>query len=116
MSQLVISEVAERHLDQWANALQRGELQVWQLPGSVQQFVSIGWVDGMTQARQQTAEYEHRLDIAYLQAYSPKERREEYQRRLDTHFQLEEAAFYAAADGTTENDFLAQGLQANRAA
>lgn len=101
---LIISEAATRHLDLWADQLQRGELAIWQLPLALQQFVSIGWADGMAHADRQARDYEHKLDLAYLQAYSPKDRAAEYQRRLDHHFQLEAAAFFAAADVEKIND------------
>jgi hypothetical protein len=103
VTRLTISEVAGRHLDQWADAVVRGELQIWQLPLAVQQFISIGYADGIAYARQQAAEYEHQLDIAYLQAYSPKGRAVEYQRRLTEHFRLEEAAFFAAVEESTHD-------------
>lgn len=73
----------------------RGELRLGQLPLAVEQFISIGWADGMAHARQQAAEYEHRLDIAYLQAYSPKDRAAVLQRRLDQHFAAEAERFFA---------------------
>jgi hypothetical protein len=101
---LTISEVAERHLDLWADQLQRGELQIWQLPLALQQYVSLGWAEGMAHAYRQARDYEHQLDIAYMQTVTPKDRQQEYRRRLDEHFQLEEAAFFAAADEELRND------------
>lgn len=95
MTRLAVSEVAERHLDKWADAVQRGELSIWQLPLAVQQFVSIGWADGIAYARQQAAEYEYQLDRLYLAAFSPKERREALQQRLDQHFEAECERFFA---------------------
>lgn len=92
---LTVSDVAGRHLDQWADALMRGELQIWQLPPQVQQFVSIGWADGNARARQQAREYEHLLDRAYIWAFTDKDRREEYLRRLDEHFRAEAEQFFA---------------------
>ncbi|GAB2562841.1 hypothetical protein [Leucobacter ruminantium] len=100
MSKLTISEVAERHLDQWADAVQRGELSIWQLPLAVQQFISIGWAEGMAYAAEQAREYERQLDRAYLAAYSPKDRREEYQRRLDEYFQTEDEQFFSDSGRT----------------
>ena len=94
MQRLTISEVAERHLDQWADAVQRGELQIWQLPLAVQQFISIGWADGIAHARQQATEYEHQLDLMALQLLNPKDRANEYQARLQAHFEAEAHRFF----------------------
>lgn len=95
MTRLAISDVAERHLDQWADAVLRGELSIWQLPIAVQQFISIGYADGIAYARQQAAEYEHHLDIAYLALANPKDRAAEYQARLQLHFEAKAERFFA---------------------
>ena len=83
---LTISEVAERHLDLWADQLQRGELKIWQLPLAVQQFISIGWADAHLQAVEQARNYEHQLDRMAIALLNPKDRAAELQRRLDQHF------------------------------
>lgn len=62
MGMLTISEVAGRHLDQWADAVLRGELQVWQLPLAVQQFVSIGWNEAHALSRAEVARLERDLN------------------------------------------------------
>lgn len=98
MVRLTISQIAERYLDDWADKVQRGELAIWQLPLAVQQFISIGIASAEGQLRAQERGYEHRLDLAYLQAYHPKERAEIYQRRLDKHFRLEEQRFFAVEE------------------
>lgn len=95
MTRLAISEIAERHLDQWADALQRGELQVWQLPLAVQQFISIGWADAHLQAVEQARDYEHQLDRMALALLNPKDRAAVLQRRLDQHFAAEADRFFA---------------------
>lgn len=96
MSQLVISDIAARHLEAWLDQTMRGELVLWQLPPAVAAFYHAGWAERNAAALAEAREYEHQLDLLYLAAYSPKERREEYQRRLDHHFLLEDAAFFAA--------------------
>ena len=92
---LTISEVAERHLDLWADQLQRGELQIWQLPLAVQQFISIGWAEAQAISDRQASEYEHRLDLAYLALVHPKDRARELEERLQSHFEAEAEQFFA---------------------
>lgn len=92
---LAISTAAERHLDRWADAVQRGELSIWQLPLAVQQFVSIGWADGIAYAQRQAREYEHQLDRMALAILNPRERTAELQQRLDQHFAQLDAEFFA---------------------
>lgn len=99
MSRLTISDTASRHLEAWADQVTRGELSIADLPRAIQTFVWIGHADGIAVAKRQAREYEHRLDQAYLQAYSPKDRREELQRRLDQHFRNVDAAFFAVDEG-----------------
>lgn len=91
---LTISEIATRHLDLWADQLQRGEIAIWQLPLALQQYVSLGWADGMAHARAQAAKYEHQLDVAYLQLVSPKDRAQLLQDRLSRHFEAEAERFF----------------------
>lgn len=98
MTMLTISEVAERHLDLWADQLQRGELSIWQLPLAVQQYISIGYVDGIAHAKQQAHEYEHRLDLAYLELVHPKDRANQLQERLRAHFAAEADRFFAGPE------------------
>lgn len=95
---ITITESATRHLDAWADKVQRGELHISQLPPAVQQFIYIGlaWADEHLRAL--TDEYEHKLDLAYIQAHHPKERAEIYQQRLDNHFRLEEQRFFAVEE------------------
>lgn len=92
---LTISEAATRHLDLWADRLQRGELAIWQLPLALQQYVSIGLAEGMAYAKQQATEYEHKLDRMYLAVMNPKDRAAVLQRRLDEHFASECDRFFA---------------------
>lgn len=80
-----------------------GQLNQYELPPQVEQFYLYGLAQGMAYAQQQAREYEHKLDIAYLQAYSPKDRREEYQRRLDEHFRLEEQRFFAVEEESSHD-------------
>lgn len=100
---LTVSDAATRHLDLWADQLQRGEIAIWQLPLAVQQFISIGWADAQHQLEQQARDYEHKLDLAYLQAYSPKDRATQLQARLQAHFVAEDQRFFTIPDnGITE--------------
>lgn len=91
---LIISDAATRHLDLWADQLQRGELAIWQLPPALQQFISIGWADAMAVADQQASEYEHRLGLAYLALVHPKDRARQLQERLQAHFEAEAERFF----------------------
>lgn len=92
---LTISEAATRHLDMWADQLQRGELSIWQLPLALQQFVSIGWAEAHKAAVEQAREYEHQLDRMAVALLNPKDRVAELQRRLDQHFADEAERFFA---------------------
>lgn len=85
-------------LDQLFHRIEAGELSIGQLPLEVEQFISLGWAEGKLLADQQVRDYEHRLDLAHLAAYSPKDRAAEYQRRLDQHFRLEEQRFFAVEE------------------
>lgn len=92
-----ISQVASKYLATWLDQLLRGELELWQLPPALQQWHHAGFSEGyaLNPDRQQIARLEHECDQLYLAAFSPKDRREELLRRLDQHFELEAAAFYA---------------------
>lgn len=76
MTRLAISEVAERHLDRWADAVLRGELQVWQLPLAVQQFISIGWNDAHALSRAEIVRLEHEVNRWYYYATTTKSQRD----------------------------------------
>lgn len=90
-------------LDRLFAPFSAGELKQYELPLEVEQFYQLGVVQGMAYAQQQAREYEHRLNVLYMQAFTPKERHAEYMRRLDHHFKLQEAAFFAA-DAEDNND------------
>lgn len=92
---LTISEAATRHLDLWADQLQRGDLQIWQLPLAVQQFISIGWADAHLMAVEQARNYEHQLDRMAIALLNPKDRAALLQRRLDQHFADQCDRFFA---------------------
>ena len=94
MTRLTISEIAARHLDQWRDQTERGELQLWELPPAIQAWYFAGWAEAMQQAREQARIYEHRLNLLYMQAFSPNDRRAEYQRRLDHHFAEQAERFF----------------------
>src|SRR5690625_4738947 len=91
---LKISEAAKRTLKYWLNEVMHGRIPLSRLPLEVASFYHAGWAAGMAFAKAQAREYEHQLDVAYLQAYSPKERQEEIQRRLDEHFRRVDAEFF----------------------
>lgn len=95
MTRQSISEIADRHLEAWLDRLMRGELLLGELPLSVEAFYHAGWAAAASVAQQQAREYERRLDLARLQAYSPKDRAEILQRRLDNHFAQQDAQFFA---------------------
>lgn len=92
---LTISEAATRHLDLWADQLQRGELHIGQLPLALQQFISIGWADSHRRALEQARDYEHQLDRMALALLNPKDRAALLQRRLDQHFAEQCEQFFA---------------------
>lgn len=94
MSRLPVSEVAARHLDKWLDQLMRGVLRLGELPLPVEAFYHAGYLDGMAHAAAQARDYEHKLYLAYIAAYSPKDRREEYQRRMDEYFAAESERFF----------------------
>lgn len=99
MPRLQVDESTETDLETWAAALKAGEIRLWELPPSVSQFFEIGWAEGSESRQpeidQLTRVYEHRLDTAHMLAYTPKERHEEYQRRLDKYFHDRDATFFA---------------------
>ena len=101
MSRLTISDTAERYIETWADQYERGELSITDLPRSLQRLVFIGLGDGLAIANEQAREYERQLDRLWLAAFSPKDRREELQRRLDEHFRLEEQRFFAVEEEST---------------
>lgn len=92
---LIISEAATRHLDLWADQLQRGEIAIWQLPLALQQFISIGWADAHLMAVAEARDYEHQLDRMAVALLNPKDRAALLQRRLDQHFAAEADRFFA---------------------
>lgn len=94
MPRQAISDTAARHLEKWLDQLVRGDLRLGDLPLPVEAFFHAGWAEGMAHAAEQARQYEHRLDMAYLAAYSPKDRRAEYLRRLDHHFAEQSARFF----------------------
>ncbi|MBC9943789.1 hypothetical protein ICL81_04515 [Leucobacter sp. cx-328] len=104
MTRLTISDTAERYIESWADQVERGELSIASLPRSLQRLIFIGFADGLAIAKQQAAEFEHQLDQAYLQSYSPKDRQEELQRRLDRHFAQQDALFFAEPQGSAVNE------------
>lgn len=95
MARRMISDTAAHHLDKWLDGLMRGDLHLGDLPLPVEAFYNAGWAAAISYAREQAREYEHRLDLAHLQAYAPKDRAELLQRRLDNHFARQDALFFA---------------------
>lgn len=85
-------------LDRLFAPFSAGELKQYELPLEVEQFYQLGLVQGMAYAQQIAREYEHRLNVLYMQAYTPKERHAEYMRRLDEHFRLEDQRFFAVEE------------------
>lgn len=110
-SRLQISEVAAGYLERWLDQTMRGELALHRLPAPVAAWWFAGYAEGIAHARRQAAEYEHQLDQLYLAAFSPKDRAAEYQRRLDEHFRLEDAAFFAAAEESDHDTDRSNGTQ-----
>lgn len=91
-------EITERRLNALFEGLMTGELHQSELPLAVEQFYTLGIVQGMAFAQQQAREYEHKLNLLWMQAFTPKERQAEYRRRLDEHFRLEEQRFFAVEE------------------
>ncbi|MGK0715021.1 hypothetical protein ACR5KS_02990 [Leucobacter sp. W1153] len=98
MTRITVSEIAERHLAQWLEALTDGSLQLWELPPCVAAFYFAGYADGLSTRQTEITYLEHQCDLLYMQAFTPKERQAEYARRLQKHFELEEARFFDQAE------------------
>ena len=67
-------------------AWRRGSSDSDNSPSRSNRSTHSGWAAAATYAKQQAREYEHNLDLAHLQAYTPKDRAELLQHRLDQHF------------------------------
>ncbi|SDQ52938.1 hypothetical protein [Leucobacter chromiiresistens] len=110
-----LDEVTENTLEQWAVALTAGEIKLWELPPSVSQLYLFGHIDGaksrQAEIDQLTRSYEHKLDTAYMLTFTPKEQREEYQRRLDKYFHERDAAFFAEPAQLTDLHSLRGGQE-----
>lgn len=102
MPRQAISDTAARHLEKWLDQLVRGDLRLGDLPLPVEAFFHAGWAEGMAHAAEQARQYEHKLDRAYLWAFTDKDKRAEYQRRLDHHFRLEDVRFFAEEESTDD--------------
>lgn len=79
----------------------KGQLRLQELPLCVSAWFFAGETYGresrqseIDQLEQRIRLLEHQLDTAYLQAYSPADRREIYQQRLDEHFRQRDAEFF----------------------
>lgn len=98
MARLTVSEVAEKYLTGWLEAVIAGEIPLWRLPPSVAAFYFAGYADGLSTRQTEINYLEHQCDLLYMQAFTPKERQAEYARRLQKHFELEEARFFDQAE------------------
>lgn len=96
-------------LEQRLDALQRGQVLIQDLPSAVSAWYFAGEAAGrasrQSEIDQLVRAYEQKLDMAYMWAFTPKERREEYQRRLDKHFKDQDAAFFAAPAQLNSSNF-----------
>lgn len=88
-TRLKVSATAEQHLNQWAEALTDGSLQLWELPPSVAQFFYLGWGSGRAEWQPEIDRLNHQLDVLYMRSITPQERQDEYRRRLEAHFERE---------------------------
>jgi hypothetical protein len=91
---LTISYIAARTLTNWLDQVMVGELKLWELPPQVAAIYFAGWSERDLKAQADAREHEHQLDRMYLAAFSPKDRSEEYQRRLDEYFASESERFF----------------------
>lgn len=93
-------------LDQRLDELMKGQVLLQDLPLAVAAWFYAGEAYGRADRQLEIDLLEHEANILWMQAFTPKERHAEYQRRLDEHFRLEEQRFFDAAiqqqqDGTT---------------
>lgn len=83
MARATVSEVAEKYLNQWAEALTDGSVQLWELPPSVAQYFYLGYNDGRASRQLEVEELERAANRLHNLAYETnKERRDRIEARL----------------------------------
>lgn len=99
----VLSEPARKWLTAAEDGLMRGAINLQDLPLEVSALYHLGRLEGMRYAAEQAREYEHKLDLLYLQAFNPQDRAKELQRRLDAHFRAENERFFTEVHTPAQN-------------
>lgn len=105
MARLTVSDTAAKHLEAWLDQVMQGQLQLSELPLSI----SAWWFAGEAYAREalnrEIENLHKQLDSAYLQAFAPKERREEFQKRLDRYFAARDEEFFSESEQLNSSQF-----------
>lgn len=96
MARATVSDAAERTLTAWLTGLMEGQVLLQDLPLCVSAWFHAGEAYGRASRQPEIDRLEHEANSLYMRAYSPKDRHEEYQRRLDEHFRLEDQRFFDA--------------------
>ncbi|MBL5973692.1 MAG: hypothetical protein D3X82_08000 [Candidatus Leucobacter sulfamidivorax] len=95
MARRQVSAGAERTLDAWLAGLMEGKIHIQDLPLCVAAWFHAGEAYGRAARQLEIDHANHQADLFYMQAMTPKERQQEYQRRLENHFQRENDLFFA---------------------
>lgn len=98
MARVPISKEANETLELWLTQLQEGQIQFADLPLSVSAWYFLGLAEGRASRQVEIERLQHEANILWMRAFTPKERHEEYQRRLDEHFRLEDQRFFDALE------------------
>ena len=86
---LNVSEVAEKYLTGWLEAVMTGEIPLWRLPPSVAAFYHAGYAEGRTSRQQEISDLERELNRLHIIAFYPESERK--QKLLDRlHNRLDE--------------------------
>lgn len=104
MARATVSDAAERTLAAWLTGLMEGKIRIQDLPLCVSAWFHAGEAYGRASRQPEIDRLEHEANSLYMRAYTPKERHEEYQRRLDEHFRLEDQRFFDALTEQSQHD------------
>lgn len=88
MARWKVSEQAERALEAWLDRLQRGQIQIQDLPPSVAAYLHAGEAYGRAARQPEIDHLNHQLDVYWARAFlTNDERRERILQRLDRGLQ-----------------------------
>lgn len=105
MPRITISSAAEKHLEAWLDQVMQGQLPLSELPLCVSAWFFAGESYAREELGREIENLRKQLDSAYLQAFAPKERRDEYQRRLDRYFAARDEAFFSEPEQLNTQQF-----------